>query len=85
MRSSSISLDGYGSKIRKVSRCRPAVSNETILGTRQEIFFTKVTFVQSITYTVFMVFWLMLVSWISISSYTAIYFFVKTFFQMFLF
>ena len=33
MRSSSISLDGYGSKIRKVSRCRPAVSNETILGT----------------------------------------------------
>ena len=56
MRSSSISLDGYGSKIRKVSRCRPAVSNETILGTRQKIFFTKVTFVQSITYTVFMVF-----------------------------
>ena len=39
MRSSSISLDGYGSKIRKVSRCRPAVSNETILATRQEIFY----------------------------------------------
>ena len=44
-----ISLDGYGSKIRKVSRCRPTVSNETILGTKQEFFFTKVAPLQSIT------------------------------------
>ena len=44
-----ISLDGYGSKIRKVSRCRPAVSNETILVTKQDFFFTKVAPVQSIT------------------------------------
>ena len=36
-----ISLDGYGSKIRKVSRCRPTVSNETILATKQEFSFTK--------------------------------------------
>ena len=44
-----ISLDGYDSKIRKVSRCRPTVSNETILATKQEPFFTKVASVQSIT------------------------------------
>ena len=44
-----ISLDGYGSKIRKVSRCRPTVSNETILATKQEFFFTKVAPLQSIT------------------------------------
>ena len=44
----SISLDGCGSKIRKVSRCRPAVSNVTILATRQEFFFTKVAPVQCI-------------------------------------
>ena len=31
MRSSAISLHVYGSEIRKVSRCRPTVSNETIL------------------------------------------------------
>ena len=37
-----ISLDGYGSKIQKVSRCRPTVSNETILATKQEFFLTKV-------------------------------------------
>ena len=46
---SSISFDGYGSKIRKVSRCRPAVLNETILATKQEFFYTKVALVQSIT------------------------------------
>ena len=34
-----ISLDGYGSKIRKVSRCRPTVSTETILATKQEFFY----------------------------------------------
>ena len=44
-----VSLDGYDSKIRKVSRCRPAVSNETILATRQEFSFTKAAPVQSIT------------------------------------
>ena len=27
----------------KVSRCRPTVSNENILATKQEFFFTKVT------------------------------------------
>ena len=41
-------MDGYGSKIQKVSRCRPAVSNETILATKQEFFFTKAAPVQSI-------------------------------------
>ena len=45
----SMYLSGYGSKIRKVIRCRPTVSNETILANRQEFFFTKVTPVQSIT------------------------------------
>ena len=49
LRSSSISLNGYGSKIRKVGTCRPTVSNEAILATRQEFFFTKVAPVQSIT------------------------------------
>ena len=44
-----ISLDGYGSKILKVSRCRPTVSNETILVTKQEFFFIKVAPLQSIT------------------------------------
>ena len=43
-----ISLDGYSSKMQKVSRCRPTVSNQTILVTNQELFFTKVTLVQSI-------------------------------------
>ena len=41
-------MDGYGSEIRKVSRGRPAVSNETILATKQGFFFTEVTPVQSI-------------------------------------
>ena len=40
-RSSAIYLDGYGSRIRKVSRCRPTVSNETILATKQEFFLYK--------------------------------------------
>ena len=38
------SLDGYGSKIRKVSRCRPKVLNETILATKQEFFLYKISF-----------------------------------------
>ena len=43
LRSSSIFLKIFGSKIWKVSRCRPAVSNETILAVRQELLFTKNT------------------------------------------
>ena len=44
-----MSLDGYCSKIRKVGRCRPTVSNETILATRKDFSLTKVAAVQSIT------------------------------------
>ena len=44
-----MSLDGYVSKIWKVSRWRPTVSNETILATKQEFLFTKVAPVQSMT------------------------------------
>ena len=51
-------MDGYGSKIRKVSRCRPVVSNETLLATKQEFFFTKVAPVQSMADTVPSGFWL---------------------------
>ena len=35
--------------MRKIIRCRPAVSNEIILATRQEFFFAKVAAVQRIT------------------------------------
>ena len=42
LRSSSIPLDEHGSKIGKVIRCRPTVSNEIILATRQEFFYTRV-------------------------------------------
>ena len=77
LRSSSISLSRYDSKIRKVSRCRPAISNETVLATRQEFFFTKVAPVQSITDIVILDFWLL--SWIFDSSNTSICFFVTTF------
>ena len=63
----------------KVSRCRPAVSNETILATRQEFFFTKVTPAQTIIDIISLVFWPMLLSWIFSSSYTTFYFFTKTF------
>ena len=73
-------MNGYGSKIRKVNRCWPAVSNETILATKQEIFFTKVTPVQSMSNIVLLDFWLMLLSWMFISSCTTIYFFVNKFF-----
>ena len=44
-----IALDGYGSKIQKVSRCRPTVSNEINLATKQEFFFRKVFPIQSTT------------------------------------
>ena len=43
-----ISLEGYGSKIRKVSGCRPTVSNETILATKLKYFFTKMAPVESL-------------------------------------
>ena len=75
---SSIYFDGYGSKIRKANRCRPAVSMETILETRQE-FFYKSSPVQSITGIVWLDFWLMLLSGMFTSSYTTIYFYVKKF------
>ena len=52
MRSNTMSLDEYDCKIQKVRRCRSAVSNETTLATRQEVFFTKVAPLQNInTYT----------------------------------
>ena len=74
-----ISLDGYSSKIRKVSRGRPTVSNETILATKQEFFITKVASIQSITDNALLVFWLILIPSVFISSYTTIYFFVNNF------
>ena len=46
----SISLDAYGCRIGKVDdKCKSTVSNETILATKQEFFFTKVAPLQSIT------------------------------------
>ena len=80
-----IYLDGYDSKIQKVSRCRPTVSNETILETKQEFFFTKVAPVQSITDIVLLGFWLILLPWMFILSYTTIYFFVRNFLFEFLY
>ena len=71
-----ISLAGYDSTIRKVSRCEPTLSNEAILGTKQEVFLTKVAPVQIITHVV-----LMLFSWTFVSSYITIYFFVINFFS----
>ena len=58
---------------------RPAVSNETILVTKQEFFFTNVAPVQSLADIVLLHFWSMLFSWMFISSYSAIHFFVKKF------
>ena len=81
-----ISLDGYGFKIRKVSRCRPTASNETILATKQEILFTKVAPVQSINEIVLLGFGLILLPGMFISFYITIYFFLKNFFfRMFIF
>ena len=68
-----ISLDGYGSKIRKL--------NETIIATNQEFSFTKVASVQSIADIVLLSFLLILLPGMFISSYTTIYFFVKNFFS----
>ena len=76
-----IYFDGYGSKIQKVNRCRPTVSNETILAIKKEFLFTKVTPVKIITDIVLLGFWLTLPPWMAISSYTIIYFFVKNFFS----
>ena len=45
-------MEDNGSKIRKVSSCRPTLSNETILANKQELFFTKVAPVQSIIVSV---------------------------------
>ena len=56
------------------------VSNETILATKQEIFFTKVAPVQSITESVILGFLLILLPGMFISYYTMIYFFEKNFF-----
>ena len=72
-----ISLKRYGSKIWKVSRCRPAVSNETILKTKQKFFFTKLAPVKSIADILLLGFQLILFSRMFISSFTNIYFFVK--------
>ena len=72
-----ISLKRYGSKIWKVSRCRPTVSNETILKTKQEFFVTKVVPVKSIADILLLGFQLMLFSRMFISFFTNIYFLVK--------
>ena len=71
-----IFLDGYGSKIREISRCRPTVSNETILATKQKFLFTIVARVQSMTDIVLLGFWLILLHWMFFSSYTTVSFFV---------
>ena len=75
----SISLDVYGSKIWKASRCRHAASNVTNLATRQEFYLTKATTVQSINGIILLDFSLILLSWMFISCYTTIYFFIKEF------
>ena len=74
-----ISLDVYGSKIRKTSRCRPVASNQSNIATRQEFYLTKVAIVQSINGIILLDFSLILLSWMFISCYTTIYFFVKKF------
>ena len=76
-----ISFDENGFKIRKVSRCRPTVSNEPTLTTKQEFFFEKVAPVQSITDIVLLGFWLILLPGMFISSYTTICFLAKNFFS----
>ena len=57
------------------------VSNETILATKQEFFFTKLAPVQSITGIVLLGFSLILLPRMFISYYTIIYFFVNNFFS----
>ena len=56
------------------------LSNETILATKQEFFFTKVVSVQSITDIVLLGFSLILLPGMFILYYTIIYFFVNNFF-----
>ena len=74
-----ISLDGYGIKIQKVSKCRPTVSNETIWATKQEFFLTKLD-------PVLLMFWLILLPWMFISSYITCIFSERIFFfWMFIF
>ena len=51
-----------------------AVSNETVLATKQELFFTKVAPVQSITDILLLGFSLILLLGMFISYYTIIYF-----------
>ena len=58
-----MSLDGCGSKIRKVSRCRSKVSNEVILPTKHEFFLQKEFPVQNITDIALLGFWLILLPW----------------------
>ena len=48
---------------------RPGISNQTILATRQELFFIKVAAAQSIIEVALLGFWLMLLSWMSISCF----------------
>ena len=72
-------LDAYGSKIQKVSRCRPVASNETNLVTRQEFYFTNIATAQSINGIILLDFSLILLSWMFISCYTTIYVLVKKF------
>ena len=79
-----IYLDGYGSKIRKVSRCRPTVSVETILATKKGFLFTKVAPVQNITDFVLLVFWLIRLPWIFILLTLPFIFSQIIFFQMFI-
>ena len=74
-----IYLNWCGSKIRKVSRYRPTVSNESIPETEQKFFFTKVAPVQSLTDILLLGFWLTLLPWMFILSYTTIYFFEENF------
>ena len=57
------------------------MSNETILATKQEFFFTKVVPVQSITDIILLGFSLILLPGMFISHYTIIYFFVNNFFS----
>ena len=79
-----IYLDGYGCKIRKVSRCRPTVSVETILATKKGFLFTKVAPVQNITDFVLLVFWLIRLPWIFILLTLPFIFSQIIFFQMFI-
>ena len=53
-------LDVCSSKMRRVIRCIPAMSNENILATRQEFFVPKAAPIQSITNLLVLDFWLML-------------------------